>query len=66
MTNMRLSTEYQKEVKLLSHCRRAIVLGVVSNFRTVDYSGCLRHCGSHCGNRDTLKTVVSVKGTKRR
>jgi len=28
------------------------VLGVVSNFRRVDYLGCLCHCGSHCGDGD--------------
>ena len=65
MRPMRLGAEHRKEVKLLGHCRRATVLGVVSNFRTVDYSGCLHHCGSHCGDRDTLKTVASIKGVKR-
>ena len=64
MRPMRLSTEHQKEVKLLSHYRRAIVLEVVSNFRTIDYSGYLCYCGSYCGDRDILKTVASIKGAK--
>jgi hypothetical protein len=48
---IRLGAEYWKEVKLLSYCRRAIVLRVVLKFRSVDYLRCLRHCS----DRDTLK-----------
>ena len=64
MRPMRFSAEHRKEVKLLGHCRRAIVLGVVLNFRTVDYLGCFHHCGSYYGDRDTLKTVAFIKGVK--
>ena len=51
---IRLSAKHWKEVRLLGHYRRAVVLGVVSNFRSVDYLGRLYYYSSYYSNRDTL------------
>ena len=49
----RLSASIGRKLRLLGYYRRAVVLRVVSNFRSVDYLGRLYYCGSYCSNRDT-------------
>ena len=66
MRLIRLNTKHWKEIKAAQSLQESIVLKVILNLRSVNYLGCLCHCNSHCGDKDTLKTVASIKAAKRR
>jgi hypothetical protein len=54
-----LAPSIGRKPRLLGHYRRAVVLGVVSNFRSVNYLGRLYHYGSHYSDRGTLNNQGS-------